>query len=77
MIWLLAVVEITAHSDCKTPKQRGGEAVEGKGEGGTHNCTVPHEGQIRLTLKQTVQNWKSCISGEQATNQTINTGSSG
>lgn len=55
MIWLLAVVEITAHSDCKTPKQRGGEAVEGEGEGGTHNCTVPHEGQTRLTLKQTAK----------------------
>lgn len=77
LIWLLVVVEITPHSDCKTPRERERgrerEAVEGKGEAGTHTYTVPHKGQVRLTLNKTMQNWKSYISAKQATNQTVNT----
>lgn len=64
VIWLLAVVEITPHSDFKTPREREREAMEDKGEAGTHKYTVRHEGQVRLTLKKTMQNWKSCISAE-------------
>lgn len=40
--------------------------MEGEGEAETRNYTVPHEGQVRLTLKKTMQNWKSCISAQQA-----------
>lgn len=54
-------------------RERERETVEAEGEAETHNYTVPHEGQVRLTLRKTMQNWKSYISAEQATNQMVNT----